>query len=129
MDSSLQNPDAELFAKIDYCANLWHQSLALDEQVLTARRLVNLSEAKELTKRHDQAIRGASKLELEILCDTAAVVTVDGHAAKVDLVAGSSFDSEDLIAIAWALGHEAGRLGLSNTMPPALQRMASAAEG
>jgi len=54
-----------------------------------------------------------------------------GNEAKVAMVASSAFDPDDLIRIAWSLGHEAGRLGLRSLMPrlepPVVQQpMASA---
>jgi hypothetical protein len=98
--SAAADHDAGLHANIRECAEQWRQSLALDAEAISALRLGNLSEAKELTKRHDQASSKASELEWKVIRDTDANTT-DGHAAKLNMVTGSSFDLEDLIEIAW----------------------------
>jgi hypothetical protein len=126
---TITNPDASLFKKIGCVADLWRQTLLLDEAQRTARRQGNLSEKKELEARHDQLVDSICSLEWEVVYTHA--VTAEGHAAKIQMVAGSSFDPEDLIEIAWAFGHEAGRLGLGSEMPrlePAeAERVAAAA--
>jgi hypothetical protein len=108
-------PDATLFHKIDRVAELWRETLLLDEAQRTARRQGNLSEKKQLEARHDQILDKVCALEWEVIHTDA--VTAEGHAAKIQMVADSSFDPEDVIEIAWAFGHEAGRLGLGSEMP------------
>jgi hypothetical protein len=123
------NRDASLFKKIERVAELWRETLLLDEAQRTARRQGNLSEKKELEDRHDQLVDRICALEWEVVYTDA--FTAEGHAAKIQMVAGSSLDPEDLIEIAWAFGHEAGRLSLGKEMPrlePAdAERIAAAA--
>jgi hypothetical protein len=114
--SAAADPDAGLYANIRECAEQWRRALAFDAEALKALQLGNLLEAKELTKRHDQASSKASELEWNVIRETDAT-TADGHAAKCRMVASSGFDLEDLVEIAWLLGHEAGRLGVNKAMP------------
>jgi hypothetical protein len=109
------NVDASLFKKIDRVADMWRQTLLLDEAQRTALRQGNLTEKKELEARHDQLVDRICALEWEAVYTDA--VSTEGRAAKIQMVADSGFDPEDLTEIAWAFGHEAGRLGLCNKMP------------
>jgi hypothetical protein len=110
------NQDASLFRKVNQVAEYWRQSVALDEQSRDARRLENHSKAKELAARQRQAADKAGAMEWEIILMNEAS-TPAGHAAKCGMVAASGFDPEDLVTIAWHLGREAGKLGLSGVMP------------
>jgi len=110
-----KNPDAALLKLIAKYDDLSSEALRLDEESITAQRIGELSKAKELTARYDKTFNKACALHWELL--TRDAITADGHAAKVRMIVSSSFDPEDLIAIAWRLGHEAGRLGLTRTMP------------
>jgi hypothetical protein len=102
-----------------------------------------MTEISDLKVIHDdgQHVEGLEKADVVLVGVSRAsktptliwpiAATPEGHAAKRNMVAGSGFDPEDLISIAWTLGHEAGRLGLSKSMPelqpPAVpQRMAAA---
>lgn len=115
-DEVTTNPDAALLMKINQVAEYWRQSVSLDEQSRDARRLENHSQAKDLAGRQLRAADKADELEWQVILATDAL-TPEGHAAKCAMVAASGFDPDDMITIAWHLGHEAGKLGLSGAMP------------
>jgi hypothetical protein len=109
------NPDAALIKLIAKYEVLSGESAKLDEASLMARRMGELSRADDLRRRCDETFNRACGLQWELLHKDAK--SAEGHAAKIRMVSGSSFDPEDLIRIAWLLGCEAGRLGLSKAMP------------
>jgi hypothetical protein len=43
--------------------------------------------------------------------------TAEGHRAKIKMVATTEIDACDVPALLWALGTEAGRLGINTSMP------------
>jgi hypothetical protein len=126
-----KNPDVALMKLIEKYDRLSSEAAALDGYAVEARRVGDdFARADELAKRSDDACNRAWGLLWELI--HRAAHTPQGHAAKVRMVAGNDFDPEDQVRIAWMLGHEAGRLGLSGAMPrlapPAVPRMADAAE-
>jgi hypothetical protein len=48
-------------------------------------------------------------------------MTAAGHAAKLAMVAAANIADSEMTAIAWKLGHEAGRLGVTLPMPKFLR--------
>jgi len=114
-----QNPDVAIIEMIKDLAELWDSTLPLDVAAMKLRCAGKFSEADESRARHDQLVYEACELEQRIARTDAH--TPEGHAAKCKMVAGASFDPEDLIEIVWLLGYEAARLGLDGAMPQLLQ--------
>jgi hypothetical protein len=48
--------------------------------------------------------------------------TIAGHQGKLQMISRCQFEAADMVHIAWRLGVEAGRLGLSSSMPGFLTR-------
>jgi hypothetical protein len=110
-----KNPDAALLKLIAKYEHLSDESAKLDEESTIAHRTGELLRAKQLSSKCDETFNKASALFWELIHRDA--LTLAGHGLKIKMVASSEFDSDDLVGIAWALGHEAGRLGLGSRMP------------
>jgi hypothetical protein len=109
-------PDTALLRLIAKHDELSNEAIKLDEESIMAGRRGEAASSAELSARSDKAFNRASALFGELVFRKPA--TAAGHAAKIQMIASSgSFDPEDLISVVWRLGHEAGKLGLSNTMP------------
>jgi hypothetical protein len=82
-DTTTDHQDALVFRKINRIADLWRQSTALDEASCDARRLENLSEAKELDARDQKVCTKAGAMEWEVIIS---------NESKCEMVAASGFD-------------------------------------
>lgn len=60
---------------------------------------------------------GHEATSIEFSCATAKVESAEGHMVRCHFVGETGFTAEELIEIAWAAGHDAGRLGLSRALP------------
>ena len=114
------NPDAAIFAMGDRLAELERQCLEFDSA--SGR----LSETGEADDRSDEAGKAHSDLERELIHTPAA--TPEGHSEKIRILesGGFCFDPDVLAEVMWLLGHEAGRLRLSNAIPNQCKRVFSA---
>jgi hypothetical protein len=114
-ETTIRNPDAALLKLIAKHDDVSSEALRLDEESIIAGRRGEAARSAELSARSDKFFNRGEALFWELVFRKPA--TAEGHAAKVKMIAASSFDAEDLIAVAWRLGWEAGKLGLSSTMP------------
>jgi hypothetical protein len=114
------HPDAAIFLMGDRLAELERQCLEFDSA--SGR----FSEASEADSRSDEAGRAHSDLEWELIHTPAA--TLEGHSEKIRILesGGLCFDPDVLAEVMWLLGHEAGRLGLSNAIPNQYKRIFAA---
>jgi hypothetical protein len=101
-DPTATNPDAALLAAIDDWKKAWSEVHRLDD------------EAPGL----DDAATKAVRLQRKIARMPA--MTVEGYHAKIEVVRAAGFDEDLLLSIMFALGRDAGRLGIDDD-PPDLQ--------
>jgi hypothetical protein len=94
-----KNPDAALLAAIEDWKKAWSEVHRLDD------------EAAGL----DDAARKAVRLERKIARMPA--MTVEGCHAKVEVVRAAELDDDLLLSIIFALGRDAGRLGIDDDPP------------
>jgi hypothetical protein len=113
--SSGPSPDATIFAMGGRLAELERECLEFSFAI------GGLSE-DEADRRSDEAGKAHSDLEWKLIYTPA--VTPEGHREKLRILesGGFCFDLEVLAEILWLLAHEAGRLGLSNTIPNRFKR-------
>ncbi len=125
--STNKNPDAAIFEMGDRLAELDRQCLEFDSAAVRLRRLGRHSEANDAGSRMDEAAQALYDLEWELIYTPAA--TPEGHHEKIRILerGGFSFDPDVLAEIMWGLAHEAGRLGLSDTIPKECKRHFAAA--
>jgi hypothetical protein len=105
------DPDAGLYAAIRDCAALWRQTPALDELAVKMKRDGNAVEAAKANARTDEITGQACDLERQIA--EMPVATVRGYGTKCDAIDRANFDASDLVAIAFLLGRDAERLGIT----------------
>jgi hypothetical protein len=98
-DAIATNPDAALLAAIEDWKQTWREVYRLDD------------EAPGL----DDAATKAVRLERKIARMPA--MTVEGYHAKVEVVRAAEFDDDLLLVIMFALGRDAGRLGIEDEPP------------
>jgi hypothetical protein len=119
------HPDAALYEMIARVAELWAMTPPLDEQAVALWRAGKRLEAKEIDDQRSRLVSETADLEFTIAY--ANVQTTEGHAAKISAIVAADFDLEDLVGIAYRLGHEAARLGLHGDVPDLKPALAAAA--
>jgi hypothetical protein len=109
--------DAGIFQMGERLAELDRIILESDAASIKLRRLGRDSEAKEASAREVEAGEEFSDLEWKIIYTRS--FTPEGYYEKIRILekAGFAFDPDDIADIFWRLAHEAGRLGLSDTIP------------
>ncbi len=93
---------------------LWRKIIPIDKRAVKARRSGKTSEADEADALIDEIANKAHAVEWEIV--TMSVTPNEFH-AKLKAIARFGYDPDQLIEVAWILGHQAGQLGLSARMP------------
>jgi hypothetical protein len=110
-------PDTQLLADITRCNAILREANKLDERAMQLRRrarrdlkvpagvIALCPEADKLSAQSKRLMFEGYDLEWSIV--TADVATVAGYEAKCAFIAGSSFDDDDIIDIAFQLGLDA----------------------
>jgi hypothetical protein len=121
------NTDGEIFVMGRRLIELDRQVAQFDAAAVRSRRLRRDSEAKEAHSRMDEACEEYSELEWKLAYWPAA--TPEGHFEKIIILerTGFSFEPDDVADIMWRLAHEAGRLGLGDTIPRRCRKFFGAA--
>ncbi|WP_342711447.1 hypothetical protein AAFG13_06135 [Bradyrhizobium sp. B124] len=73
----------------------------------------------DVRKRTDASVTAMchEATSIEFSCATAEVESAEGQMVRCHFIGETGFTAEELIEIAWAAGHDAGRLGLSRAQP------------
>jgi len=93
-----ENLDAELFAAIDECKQLWRKMGRLDDD--------------------DPGIAAAEKaIRQERKIARTPAMTVKGYHAKIDTIRKAKFDEDVLLGLMFLLGRDAERIGIADAPP------------
>jgi hypothetical protein len=93
---------------------LWRKITSIDKRAVKMRRSGKSSEADEANALMEEIANRAQEIEWKIVTVS---VTSKEFRAKLKAVAAFGYDPDQLIEVAWILGHQAGQLGLSSRMP------------
>jgi hypothetical protein len=114
--STNKNPDAEIFEISARLKKLDREHLKLDK--IAVRR--SGAESDEADDRMLEIAADVDEMCWRIVHDVDAA-TAEGHAEKVDILLRTGFfelDPDVVFGIVWAIGYEAGRLGLKDAPLP-----------
>jgi len=116
------NPDAAIFEMGHRLAELDREHRKFHEASVQLRRRGQHPESDAANKLMDLISKEQCQLEWKAIYTPAA--TPEGHEEKLRIVdrMGFSFDRDVIAEIMWMLAYEAGRLGISDTIPQRFKR-------
>jgi hypothetical protein len=120
--TSKPDSDAELFDKIKQCAAVWHESAEADESACACASRGDDASADTFDDLSEERCDEACELERQIW--STKVKTRAGYEAKLRSIGDAAPDAGDLILLAFMLGRDAERLGVTEAVPKAVVDLA-----